>query len=334
MSQITRSYTFTDGTDAYGSQVESEISGIVTAVNNLDSGAATWNLVRIANGSVTTPSFAFGTDTDTGMYLGGANFITFATGGADSLSIAGVGSGSAILPGVDNVYAIGSTAIGFTRIFLQNGSAAAPAFTFRNNSTTGIYAPTNNTLGFAANGVLYLTITAAGLFGFNTASPVATNGGADIASGGISLVLGADASAITRTDATQKRAIIGVAHYTNAQPPMSALYAITDTSTSKVFMGGGNLNVNAATDLFFYTAANTTTVVGSQRLQISTGGNIVPGTAALATTATDGFIYLQSCAGTPTGVPTSFTGRVACIYDSSANKIWVYSGSWRGVVVA
>lgn len=54
MSQITRTYTFTDGTIAYGSQVDTEIQGIVTAVNNLDSGAATWANVNATASTITT----------------------------------------------------------------------------------------------------------------------------------------------------------------------------------------------------------------------------------------------------------------------------------------
>jgi hypothetical protein len=63
-------------------------------------------------------------------------------------------------------------------------------------------------------------------------------------------------------------------------------------------------------------------------------GNVVIGTTALGTTATAGFPYIPSCPGTPTGVPTAYTGRVPMVYDTTANKLWFYNGSWRGVVVA
>ena len=46
MSQITRSYTFTDGTTAYGSQVESEISNIVTVWNAHDNGSSSWQYLK------------------------------------------------------------------------------------------------------------------------------------------------------------------------------------------------------------------------------------------------------------------------------------------------
>jgi len=72
----------------------------------------------------------------------------------------------------------------------------------------------------------------------------------------------------------------------------------------------------------------------AQRLQVTGLGSIVPGTAALSTSATDGFIYAQSFAGTPTGVPTAFTGRVAFGYDSTNNKWYVYNGAWKAVTLS
>jgi hypothetical protein len=63
-------------------------------------------------------------------------------------------------------------------------------------------------------------------------------------------------------------------------------------------------------------------------LTISTLGNVAIGSAALATTATDGFLYIESCAGTPTGVPTAITGRVPIVFDSTNNKLYVYDGGW------
>ncbi len=57
-------------------------------------------------------------------------------------------------------------------------------------------------------------------------------------------------------------------------------------------------------------------------------GNAVLSNAAVATTATDGFLYITSCPGTPTGTPTTHTGRVPMVYDSSNNKLYIYDGSW------
>jgi len=69
----------------------------------------------------------------------------------------------------------------------------------------------------------------------------------------------------------------------------------------------------------------------ANRLGIDLNGNFVIGPlSALGTTATDGFLYIPSCAGTPTGVPTAFTGKIPLVYDSTNNILYAYSGgSWR-----
>ncbi len=56
-----------------------------------------------------------------------------------------------------------------------------------------------------------------------------------------------------------------------------------------------------------------------------------PATGALATNATTGFLYLPTCAGTPTGVPTGVSGRVALVYDTSNDILYIYNGSWKGI---
>ena len=56
--------------------------------------------------------------------------------------------------------------------------------------------------------------------------------------------------------------------------------------------------------------------------------SIVLGSVALATNATDGFLYIPTCAGTPTGTPTAKTGRVALVYDTTNDQFWIYDGAW------
>ncbi len=67
----------------------------------------------------------------------------------------------------------------------------------------------------------------------------------------------------------------------------------------------------------------------SDFLTATTAGSIVLNNAAVGTTATDGFLYITTCAGAPTGVPTGFTGRVALVYDTTNNKFWIYNGGWK-----
>jgi hypothetical protein len=58
--------------------------------------------------------------------------------------------------------------------------------------------------------------------------------------------------------------------------------------------------------------------------------SVVVGNAALPTNTTDGFLYIPTCAGAPTGVPTSYTGRVPMIYDTTDHKFYIYDGGWKG----
>lgn len=91
-------------------------------------------------------------------------------------------------------------------------------------------------------------------------------------------------------------------------------------STAHIVPGGSTVsNLGSASDRF---------------ASIFLEGDVVLGGVALATTATAGFTWLPSCSGTPTGVPTSYTGSVASVYDTAANKLWIYNGSWRSVTLA
>lgn len=47
MAILTRTYTFTDGETAYGSQVDSEIANLVNTINSLDDGNTTWTKVKV-----------------------------------------------------------------------------------------------------------------------------------------------------------------------------------------------------------------------------------------------------------------------------------------------
>jgi hypothetical protein len=60
--------------------------------------------------------------------------------------------------------------------------------------------------------------------------------------------------------------------------------------------------------------------------------NLFGGGGSLTTASTNGFVYVPSVAGTPSGVPTANAGRVPLVWDSSGVKIWAYSGgTWTGV---
>jgi hypothetical protein len=58
------------------------------------------------------------------------------------------------------------------------------------------------------------------------------------------------------------------------------------------------------------------------------GGN----NATLTTDATDGFLYIPSMPGSPTGTPVTKDGLLPLVIDSTNNRLLFYSsGAWRAV---
>jgi len=98
------------------------------------------------------------------------------------------------------------------------------------------------------------------------------------------------------------------------------------TDGSHVAISGADLKVVNLENAPIIFATN-----GIDRAQITGAGNFVAGaSAALATTATNGFLYVPTCAGTPTGVPTAITGMAPIVVNTTNNKLYFYSGgAWR-----
>jgi len=74
---------------------------------------------------------------------------------------------------------------------------------------------------------------------------------------------------------------------------------------------------------------------GSNNGSLTVNSNIVVGFAALASTATSGFLWIPSCPGAPTGSPVSpYTNAAALIVDTADNKLYARVGStWKSVTL-
>jgi hypothetical protein len=90
---------------------------------------------------------------------------------------------------------------------------------------------------------------------------------------------------------------------------------------------GENLSTPAASSSNFVILADGQ---GNRAITKDNNNNIYTGAdSALSTSATNGFFYIPTCAGLPTGVPTSITGKVPIVADTTGNKLYVYlGGSW------
>ena len=239
------------------------------------------------------------------------------------------------------------------------GTALLPSLTTSGDTNTGMWFPAADTIAWSTGGSERARLTASGLsIGttttnrrltvFSTQTVVgliqstnATNTSllrfldaantnetfaAAIGSAGTSLALyGAgvervriDSSGNVGIGTTAPDALLsvnGVASFGAGAAATPSISAFGDLNTGFWFPAADNIAASTA---------------GSERLRVDANGNVVINTAAIATTATNGFLYVPSCAGTPTGTPTTFTGRVPIVVDTTNNKLYFYSGGqWR-----
>ena len=87
-----------------------------------------------------------------------------------------------------------------------------------------------------------------------------------------------------------------------------------------------------------FLTANQGTVGVVEKMTIWNDGDVTIGVATPATTATIGFPQAPTMSGTPTGVPTVKTGFNPMVYDTTGRKLWIYdyggTPAWVGVVLA
>jgi hypothetical protein len=96
------------------------------------------------------------------------------------------------------------------------------------------------------------------------------------AAGDPTLTLGANNSSgsSTLTNNTSKACRVGVYHYANAEEPANVFYAVGSDTSNQVNYGGGTTYMNAATHHKFFTAADTTTVGGTEKVRIDGNGRV------------------------------------------------------------
>jgi hypothetical protein len=160
------------------------------------------------------------------------------------------------------------------------GSAAAPAITFSGDTNTGIFSPAADTIAFSEGGVESMRIDASGNVGIGTSSPITRLHVLASLTGGQFIV------ANSETNSSTKYGSFGTQHYTNTEEPALCIAMESASTENNVLIGGALGTFNAATTIKFYTAANNTTVGGTERARITSSGDFLVGkTSADGTSA-------------------------------------------------
>ena len=117
---------------------------------------------------------------------------------------------------------------------------------------------------------------------------------------------------------------------------VTALFVNSATSGYGVYIQNGN-DGNYALKVVDAAGANARHYLqgdGAAFLSQGTSARgVICASAALATTSTIGFLYVPTTAGTPTGTPVARAGTVPLVFDTSANKLWMYNGGWKSVTL-
>lgn len=250
-----------------------------------------------------------------GLYSQGATTEYFYVGAEGEGYFSGnVGIGTSA-PGypldVDGSIHLISGAIVFPDGSQMNSAGTGSANSLSNTADLLITADSDSAAGgeiqFNISGSEKMVILNDGKVGIGTESPA---GGLDISHGSLSLVLGANNGASTRTDATEKVSRIVASHYTKAEEPFAMMVGSALETDNMLQIGGGTTMANAATSVSFYTAANTTSTLGTERMTITSDG-----TVGIGTTSPSGRLEVQ---GGKTRIVSddSFAGQLQVVNSS------------------
>jgi hypothetical protein len=250
-----------------------------------------WSTLAIENGSAAAPSIYFkDSGTDTGIYSPGTDQVAISTGGTVRLSLSTTAVSSALA--IDHPL----------------GAVGTPSITFTGDLNTGIYSPAADTLAFVEGGVEAMRIDSSGRVGINTGSPEQKLH-----------VVNTSAGATTTPLLVMNR---GNAASTAAQIALIATqsdFSDGQYAAIKAISGGSG---TTAHNLAFLTSPSGGTP--TERLYISSGGNVGIGTTSPAFGAIDHGVHIYG-SGAQEGIrlesTNGSTGILEIYAESGGNTL-------------
>jgi len=239
---------------AYWNSANATFNGALALTGTLSGGTS--GTAYSFSGSAPATSLTLASD---GRLTIGTNLL-----GGECLSLNGNGDGG---DGVSMVF----KTVGVSKYRIGRTAAIIGGPTFGASNELCIQAVTGLGMNFFVNGSTQAAVLdSSGNLGIGVAAPLA-----------VIDVLGTYFNgAQSRTNGGTKLFGFRVPHFLSATNPMNVIGGLSTTTVNYVYIGGSDSNIGgtAATDLFFYTAANNTTANGTLRMTIDSSGNLLVGT--------------------------------------------------------
>jgi Chaperone of endosialidase len=231
---------------------------------------------------------------------GGANFLGFVDQGATGNSETGTIVFAVTAGASANSLRVGSNSkVGLRTatpvLDIHASTTDTPAMRLEQNNSGGFTAQTWDIAGNEANFFVRdvtsgsrlpfrirpgaptssIDISASGNVGILNASP-----GASLDISGNTTILGADDGLTTRTTGVTKTSRIAVPPFTSTNLNFTYSGALVNSTDNVAAFGGGFSGQSAATVVAFFTAGNTNTATGTERMRITSIGRVGIGTSA------------------------------------------------------
>ena len=159
------------------------------------------------------------------------------------------------------------------------------------------------------------------------ATPKCGYAGIDVPNNDWAIIMGGSDGNGNRANNANKDGRFAGAHYVNAEEPVGIIRCTSGSSANELHMGGGTSLVNAATQLSFYTATNTTTTGGTEKMRLTADAGLAIVTAgSMSANAGNETLYIQGEGHNGHGI--SNTRSVVSIIgaltsNNSAAGLWI-----------